>query len=74
MNAMCLPETRVYNGKVFIQPAEPGVVCLLRRVQIVSGEKEPPAGHWVGWMKTLPLETLVSGQQTAFFGDWQLQK
>ena len=32
MNAMCWPGSRVFSVKVFDHPAEPGALCLLRRV------------------------------------------
>ena len=38
INAMCWLETRVSHGNVFIHPDEPGVLCLLRQVEIVSKE------------------------------------
>ena len=38
MIAMCWPETRVYIGKVFIHPAEPEVLCVVRRVERITRE------------------------------------
>ena len=36
MNAMRWLESRICHGKVIIHPAEPGVLCLIRQVEMIS--------------------------------------
>ena len=41
MNTMCLLESRICHGKVIIHTAEPGVLCLIRQVEMISIEYFP---------------------------------
>ena len=38
MNAICWPGSRVFSGKVFMHPAEPAVLSILRRFERISRE------------------------------------
>ena len=38
INAMCWLESRIAHANVIIHPAEPGVLCLLRQVEMISRE------------------------------------
>ena len=41
MNSMNWPGSRVSGGKVIIHPADPRVLCLMRRVERISREDRP---------------------------------